>query len=149
MANAGPFKNCAVMLPEKISGASPAMVVMEVRTIGLNLERAVSAMASLKAFPSFKRSFNVEMKTSALFTKTPIRAIVPISEKTLNAVLWIQCPAITPMIANGKRLNTKNPWENELQLITIKARIKIKTMGPTVEIAPISLKDILFWPSTE
>ena len=109
MAIAGPLRNWAAKLLDAINGPRPAIVVMDVKIIGLNLDLAVSESASLNDLPSFNKSLKVEMKTSALFTNTPINAIVPITEKILMAVPCTQWPKITPIKANGNKANTRIP----------------------------------------
>ena len=86
MAMAGPLRKAELKLDEKISGAKPAMVVMEVNTIGLNRVLADSLMAMAKDSPSCNLSLRVPIKTRVLLTNTPKRAMVPMRLKMFKAI---------------------------------------------------------------
>ena len=63
-------------------GAKPAMVVIEVRKIALNLSLPALKIESSKLMPSLRFELNFDINTKPSLTKIPIRAITPNKEIT-------------------------------------------------------------------
>ena len=71
----------------KIIGAKPAIVVIDVRKIALNLASPALKIASSNDIPSFKFELNFEIKTSPSLTNIPMRAIIPRRDITFTGKL--------------------------------------------------------------
>ena len=73
-------------LPEKISGMRPMKVVIEVSRIGRKRSSPALATAFTMPMPSARRRLTVTTSTRLAFTTTPLRAMMPSSEKNTRSV---------------------------------------------------------------
>ena len=94
-----------------MSGTRPINVVSEVKKIGLKRMAPAFDTDSTIPMPSSRRRLMETTSTRLAFTTTPLKAIMPSTEKKTKSAPIMKCPNTAPIAPKGITLIMISGWK--------------------------------------